>query len=85
MSNDKAKEGFASLRKNYGKYLNPYPDGSAYYFEFERGWVQALKRCSESELRDLETTGAEIERENTANERKKIGLNNAAYAATKGR
>lgn len=30
----------------HGKYKNPYDSGSDAFNDFERGWVQALKRAS---------------------------------------
>lgn len=38
------KEGMDSFNKNKVKYKNPYKKGSAEYNDYERGWVQALKR-----------------------------------------
>lgn len=31
-----------------GAYITPYPNGSAEFNEFERGWTQALKRTNGS-------------------------------------
>lgn len=48
------EEGKKSLRKNKGKYKNPYEPGSNEYNDFERGWSQELKRCPEHYLKELE-------------------------------
>jgi hypothetical protein len=40
------REGERSFAVNKGKYINPYSLGSAQHNDFERGWVQALKRSS---------------------------------------
>ena len=45
------KEGWESLHRNKGDYINPYPTNSHEYNEFERGWLQALKRCDDAKLR----------------------------------
>lgn len=34
----------AFIQSNGKKYINPYKRGSKEYDEFERGWMQALKR-----------------------------------------
>jgi len=46
------KEGMKSLRKNKGKYINPYKSGCDKYNDFERGWSQALKRSFEHLLKE---------------------------------
>ncbi len=44
-------EGMKSFHKNMGRYENPYERGGQNYNSFERGWTQALKRCSENRLK----------------------------------
>lgn len=39
-------EGRISFKKNPDKLINPYPTGTHEFNEFERGWVQELKRSS---------------------------------------
>jgi hypothetical protein len=40
------REGERSFDLNKGKYINPYSIGNARYNDFERGWIQALRRSS---------------------------------------
>ncbi len=38
------KLGTKKYFEDCGRYRNPYPSGSAEFNEFERGWMQSLKR-----------------------------------------
>lgn len=44
---DPGREGRLAYQAEAGQYNNPYPFGSAAYNEFERAWVQALRRAPE--------------------------------------
>lgn len=41
---DQYREGMKMYHESRGNYSNPYPVGSPEYNQFERGWMQALKR-----------------------------------------
>lgn len=38
------KQGFNSYSLNKGKLINPYPNGTQAFNDYERGWIQAQKR-----------------------------------------
>jgi len=46
MNNSIIKEGMEAFYRDKRKYINPYKPGSDEYNDFERGWMQALKRSS---------------------------------------
>lgn len=46
MSNDAYLEGTRAFLSGSSQLNNPHPAGSAQHNDFERGWVQALKRSS---------------------------------------
>lgn len=41
---DICKLGAKKYFEEHGKYKNPYPNGTLEFNEFERGWMQSLKR-----------------------------------------
>lgn len=41
---DIKRQGAKKYFEDRGAYQNPYPMGSAAFDEFERGWMQSLKR-----------------------------------------
>lgn len=45
MNRDIAK-GMESFHENKGQLINPYEAGTNQHNDFERGWIQALKRSS---------------------------------------
>lgn len=49
--NKHIEEGRGSFCKNRGRYKNPYKKGTRAYDDFERGWLQALKRSPDSLLK----------------------------------
>lgn len=59
-----------------GKYKNPYARGTQEYNDYERGWMQALKRSSTS---PSDNSGSSASRQVAA----KLEIN--AYALAKGR
>lgn len=42
--NDICKLGAKKYFEEHGRYMNPYPNGTPEFNEFERGWMQSLKR-----------------------------------------
>lgn len=50
MTSSAFEEGRLCFRKNPDKLTNPHPAGTYEYNEFERGWVQELKRTSNTSL-----------------------------------
>jgi len=48
---DQYREGMKMYHESRDEYTNPYPIGSPEYNQFERGWMQALKRDNDPSLK----------------------------------
>jgi len=76
------KQGFESYSKNKRKLSNPYENGSNHFNEFERGWIQALKRSGNFFAKSRKDEALEpVTEKSLLNKR---DINAQAYANRKG-
>jgi len=79
------KLGAAMYSQEQGKYQNPYPIGSPEYNQFERGWMQSLKRdgghLSRSKFPSTSNKAQFVSKHNNSS---KIDIQAALYRSKKG-